>query len=376
MKETLKRELNKTYLILTNEDKTYEESYEIEMILKNEPDRILPLHVLRLDGELQLFFEVSSMQTLKDCAMRNKLSAETIRLLFESVEQLMKEVTEYLLDMECVVLDLAHIYTREGMFYFCYCPWKRKEILSAFREMMEEILENLDYHDTQGVELAYHLYQNACKGNFSIKEILKEHCKCEEPELDEELENYFTAMENKVEEPVVYLEEEKETKTGIIRRILQFFLKKEKKNMQEKDTHFLVEENSMEESGEKRKLEPLLEEPAALYEGNTMLLQNMPMGWWRLRPLLPEYEEFCITGESFLVGKKKSSVDGYIGRDTISRIHSRLLVRNGSLYLADSNSTNGTFVNGEPVLPGKDVEIFPGDRILFADVEYECYNSL
>ena len=132
----------------------------------------------------------------------------------------------------------------------------------------------------------------------------------------------------------------------------------------------------MEESGEKRKLEPLLEEPAALYEGNTMLLQNMPMGWWRLRPLLPEYEEFCITGESFLVGKKKSSVDGYIGRDTISRIHSRLLVRNGSLYLADSNSTNGTFVNGEPVLPGKDVEIFPGDRILFADVEYECYNSL
>jgi hypothetical protein len=56
----------------------------------------------------------------------------------------MKEVTEYLLDMECVVLDLAHIYTSEGMFYFCYCPWKRNEILSAFREMLEEILENLE----------------------------------------------------------------------------------------------------------------------------------------------------------------------------------------------------------------------------------------
>ena len=107
MKETLKRELNKTYLILTSEDKSYEESYEIEMIIKNEPERILPLHVLRLDGELQLFFEVSSMQSLKDCAMRRKLSAETIRLMFESVEQLMKDVTDYLLDMECVVLDLA-----------------------------------------------------------------------------------------------------------------------------------------------------------------------------------------------------------------------------------------------------------------------------
>ena len=373
MKETLKRELNKTYLILTSEDKDYEESYEVEMIIKNEPERILPLHVLRLDGELQLFFEVSSMQTLKDCAMRNKISADTIRLLFESVEQLMKEVTDYLLDMECVVLNLAHIYTSEGKFYFCYCPWERKEVLSAFREMLEEILENLDYHDTKGVELAYHLYQSACKGNFSINEILQEHCKCKEPELDEELEKYFASMENKVEEPVAYFKEEKEKKTGILSRILQFFLKKENKTMQENRESFFGEENSVEELWEKREVTPVVIEKA---EGNTMLLQNMPVGWWRLRPLLPEYEEFYITGESFLVGKKKGSVDGYIGRDTISRIHSRLLIRNGSLYIADSNSTNGTFVNGEAVLPGKDVEIFPGDRILFADVEYECYNSL
>ena len=143
--------------------------------------------------------------------------------------------------------------------------------------------------------------------------------------------------------------------------------------MQENRESFFVEENSVEELWEKREVTPVVIEKA---EGNTMLLQNMPVGWWRLRPLLPEYEEFYITGESFLVGKKKSSVDGYIGRDTISRIHSRLLIRNGSLYIADSNSTNGTFVNGEAVLPGKDVEIFPGDRILFADVEYECYNSL
>ena len=361
MNEILKRELNKTYLILTNEDQDYEESYEVEMIVKNELERILPLHVLRLDGGLQLFFEVSSMQTLKDCALRSKLSAETLRLLFESVEQLIEEMTNYLLDMECVCLDLAHIYTREGKFYFCYCPWERKEVLSSFRELLEEVLENLDYHDTKGVELAYHLYQNACKGDFCITEILKEHCECEKTELDEEMETYFTAMENKVEESSCYLEQ-KEEKISILKRILQFFLKKEKKNLLEQDVDFFEEEE--------------WEEKVETYEGNTMLLQSIPVSGWKLRPLLPGYEEFSITGESFLIGKKKSCVDGYIGKDTISRIHSRFLVRSGSLYLADSNSTNGTFVNGEAVLPGKDVEIFPGDRILFADVEYECYNSL
>ena len=139
-------------------------------------------------------------------------------------------------------------------------------------------------------------------------------------------------------------------------------MKKEKKNLLEQDVDFFEEEE--------------WEEKVETYEGNTMLLQSIPVSGWKLRPLLPGYEEFSITGESFLIGKKKSCVDGYIGKDTISRIHSRFLVRSGSLYLADSNSTNGTFVNGEAVLPGKDVEIFPGDRILFADVEYECYNSL
>ena len=62
MKEILKRELNKTYLILSSEDTFYEESYEVQMITNNEPQRILPLHVLRVDGNLQLFYEVSSKQ--------------------------------------------------------------------------------------------------------------------------------------------------------------------------------------------------------------------------------------------------------------------------------------------------------------------------
>ena len=111
-------------------------------------------------------------------------------------------------------------------------------------------------------------------------------------------------------------------------------------------------------------------------ESNTVLLGNMPIGNWKLRPLFPGGEEFCISGEEFLVGKKRDSVDGFIGRETISRIHSRLFVKGERLIITDANSTNGTFVNGVQIQPGEEVEIFQGDRILFADVGYECYNSL
>ena len=53
MGETLKRDLNKTYLIIGNEDGLYEETYETEMIVKNKPQTFLPLHVLRVDGFME-----------------------------------------------------------------------------------------------------------------------------------------------------------------------------------------------------------------------------------------------------------------------------------------------------------------------------------
>ena len=85
MKECLKRDLNKTYLILSGENESYEESYEVQMIVKNVPKTILPLHVMRMDGELQLFYDVSSKQSLKECAERAKLPAGTVRLLIEAI---------------------------------------------------------------------------------------------------------------------------------------------------------------------------------------------------------------------------------------------------------------------------------------------------
>ena len=359
MKERLKRELNKTYLILSSEGDEYEESYEIEMILKNSIEMILPLHVLRIDGDVELYYDVSSKQTIRNCMEREKLSVNMIRCLFETIDKMTVELNEYLLDVENVLLDIDHIYTKEGEFYFCYCPWREGDVLNSFRCLLEDILGNIDYRDTKAVELSYHLYQNACKGDFSIAEILKEHTK---EEKTSEMEQYF---ENDYSEESILTDweeelEEKEIKQGLFNKIIKFFLKKEQiapiQCVEEEITYGCTQ---------------VLEK-----NDQTIFLEDMPAGRWKLRPLLPGYEEFVITGDSFLVGKKRDSVDGVIGRETISRIHSRLHIRQERLFISDANSTNGTFVNGISVAPGEEVEIFPGDRILFADVGYECYNSL
>ena len=114
MQEVLKRDFSKTYLIISSENLEQEESYETEMMVKNQLQTFLPLHILRVDGTCQLFYDVSAKQTLKACAQRVKFNGETIRRLFETIEKLEKEVRDYLLDMESVVFKLDHIYTKEG----------------------------------------------------------------------------------------------------------------------------------------------------------------------------------------------------------------------------------------------------------------------
>lgn len=382
MKEQLKRELNKTYLILNSDGCEYEESYEIEMLMKNSLETILPIHVLRIDGNVELYFDISSKQTLKSCVERAKLSADTVRDLFEAIDKMTIEIKEYLLDTENVLLDLEHIYTKEGKFYFCYCPWQNNEVLNSFRWMLEELLGNIDYRDTEAVELCYHLYQSACKGDFHISEILGEHRKEEkQPEIETFFENNFE--DEMSTEEILIREEQKEdrkNKIGIFKKVLKFFLKKEAKNKFE-----CTEQISTYECLQEKIYPECLAEERAAYgytqildnkDNSTIFLDDMPRGRWKLRPLVSGYEEFVVTGDSYLVGKKRDSVDGFIGRDTISRIHSRFYVKQERLFVADANSTNGTFVNGVAIAPGEDVEIFPGDRIMFADVGYECYNSL
>ena len=51
----------------------------------------------------------------------------------------------------------------------------------------------------------------------------------------------------------------------------------------------------------------------------------------------------------------------------ISGVHCVILVKGNELYIQDSNSRNGTFVNDQRVTPGASQKLLPGDVISLAD---------
>lgn len=81
-------------------------------------------------------------------------------------------------------------------------------------------------------------------------------------------------------------------------------------------------------------------------------------------------KETEVTENPFIIGKERAKVDFCISKNVVSRRHAKLTEMDGSYYLTDLNSSNGTFIDGEQIPSGKMVYLKNGAKIRFADQEY------
>jgi hypothetical protein len=56
-------------------------------------------------------------------------------------------------------------------------------------------------------------------------------------------------------------------------------------------------------------------------------------------------------------------VSGFANSEIVSRVHADIRVEGGAYYIEDVGSSNGTYVNNLPLLPGNRHRLRPGDRI-------------
>ena len=73
--------------------------------------------------------------------------------------------------------------------------------------------------------------------------------------------------------------------------------------------------------------------------------------------------------EGLLIGREAKTCDLQINDLSVSRLHARLFSEQGTIWLEDRGSTNGTLVNGRVVKKGKAVELPPQGAITFGAVE-------
>ena len=83
-----------------------------------------------------------------------------------------------------------------------------------------------------------------------------------------------------------------------------------------------------------------------------------------------DYPDIIVGREPVCVGKIKGEADILLDSPTVSRMHAKLSCKDGSCFVKDLNSKNGTFCKGERLRPQEERRLAPGDTVAFAEVEY------
>ena len=110
MKAEYKRDMNHNYLILYQEEPVDTASYQVRMLVGNVIPSVLKCRMQGVDGQLMVYYDITSRQPLASLFEDKKLNHEDLRLVFGGFIQVMEEMSEYLLNPGRLVLQPEYMY--------------------------------------------------------------------------------------------------------------------------------------------------------------------------------------------------------------------------------------------------------------------------
>lgn len=155
----------KKYIVIGN-DELLEASYEVNMLERNQPKPFLPLTINWYNGSITLQYEISGAKSLSEYAARKEFDAKDLRELAKALDYLKNVVDEYLLNLDCVLLDEKYIFLDSSGFRFMYYPDSDGDFYANTKELWEFILARLDHREKSTIVSAYGIYQDLLEGVY------------------------------------------------------------------------------------------------------------------------------------------------------------------------------------------------------------------
>lgn len=383
-----------------------------KLMLRRKLPGLLAVEKAYMDGEGQYWYNISGKQSLDMYCRVKEVDISFIEKLIMSICSEMEILEWNLIQTNCLMLDpeLIFITNSNQEIIFTVYPGGSGTIETEFQQLMEFLLTKVDHKDTQAVKAAYGIYEKTLLDGYSITDIRDEIVRsrqnegkkdvAEDPGVNgtekvwKEENNQSVVLERKYED-----HSEKKRKDGISKRANR--KKKEEKKKEQKawisklkklliEIGLLEEEEtgkrvyeSYKESGERLQDTRKPSKSAVVYPEEeiktvaqpeyrpTVCLNSMT---GKVRGMLlyqgaESYEDICVTKKMTRIGYGPDA-DIQIQADTISQLHARIDHDGETYYIEDLNSTNGTFVNDEPLAYKERRKLNSNDMIRFADVRY------
>ena len=345
-------------------DHPVEEAFEEKMIKYNPGEGRLDFSRQQRNGEDWFCYKVTGKKALNSIYAALPIGERQIRTILGQLFSALESAKEYLLSEEDFVLSPTFMFAtlpRMDM-EFCYMPGYGIPLREQLEGLFEYLLNRVDYEDKAAVDLLYDCYMFCMKEKGGLSEIRKLLARetAEEPPVA--APPNVQAEERQRKKIAVYTEPEERQEKKIPSGSYVSWLTDKIFPWKRRDVALVAEEKE-EYRAEKQ-------EAYAKTEERTVLLAEPP------RPEGPELiceqtgETVPLTKFPFYIGSTREYADFVPAGEGVSRIHCCISKKGDNYYLSDLNSTNGTYLNGKEVVPGKDVLLSANDEIRIISQEF------
>ena len=396
------------------------------LLLRRKLPGVLAVEKAYVNGGGQYWYNISGKQSLDTYCSVKEIRMDFVEQLIISVCSLLERMEWNLIRMDCLMLDpeLVFISNASQDFVFTLYPGGTQKVEQEFQMLMEYLMKKVDHKDTEAVRAVYQIYEHTLEEGYQITDIRsllfrdksglnqdeewnrsvasgngkQSMGKNNRANLKYEADRYEDAEQclSEMHEKTVKNQGTEKAKidfrkgirtdrvhktqngTGIWRvmkaKLVAWGILQDSENPQSINNTKLVEEKR----SKKREAEviyPDLEaeiEPEPVPEIHPTVCLTSFHGQTRgeLRYMGNEgFVDIMLKDGSARIGYGKEA-DISINRETISQFHARIHKEEDGFYIEDLNSTNGTFVNEEPLVYKEQRKLAYNDIVQFADIRY------
>ena len=428
MKAEFIREAYHSYMILEPEG-NQTGGFEEQMLVNQKSEYLLRFHPQETDGVRKYYYEITGMMDFVSCVNRRPVSCQLLKGMIRSILGVCDAVNEYLLDPEGLLLlpDKIYMDAEAGGMHFAYLPGYQSDFVRGLQELSECMLSAADHTDRECVMLVYEFYRIVREPDFaaaSIRNLLKEEKKEEAQQQHPPVRE--TAAEIRRSESEEELAGEEEIpgernpgriivyilgggiclaaalayRFGWLREAAAFLgvgekyilagilflsgivlfaamkLLRHRKEAYERaeDPHCLQpEEDFWKEADFPGGHYEYMDDSE--YDSDHTVVLTAGKGM-RLSSMNKSIAADLVVCEfPSIVGVKAPEAQTVLPCQGISRKHALLEQEAGRYYLSDLGSTNGTWLNGERLLPNEKKVLVNEDLITFADVRFMFFSA-
>ncbi len=376
--------------------------YEEQMLKGNDIPQLLGFFSLELNDRTQLWYGINGMRSFRDVVISEGITEENLYGMLTAIRDAICGLSKFLINEErLLILPDSVFFSKRNEVYsagLCYCPLPHENSLEQYRELMRFVIGEVDHSKEAIMNICYELFAVTERKTFSLYDLIEkmeeltgasggydnlgtyDANKCAtfgvrdnqasfgQPDrlnnhtsIDTRMERAGIDFPNVYEAPEEHSEEE--PKAGFISKIKTKLMEKLPKFMTGRE-RFLPE---------KKGFCDIEFDEVTPEECGTMLLSENNTGC--SGKLLYEGggrggRDIDIVKTPFSIGSKAAGNDAVISSEAVSRYHARIIKKNGSYFISDLNSKNGTSINGQLLAYHEEKKLCRMDMVAFADVVY------